>query len=108
MEYQKIINLGQNKWRFTDTSMAQIAKINLMLKSSLCICSDEYILLKEIVTITRRGAEQAAKQTNERDKGVILKNRAPFTDCIRKINNTQEENVKDLDVMMLMYNLTES
>ena len=40
-------------------------------------------------------------------KEIIFKNCAPFTDCISEINNTQVDNAKDLDVVMLMYNLIE-
>ena len=38
---------------------------------------------------------------------VILKNYAPFTICISKVNNTQINNAKDIDVVMSMYNLIE-
>ena len=31
----------------------------------------------------------------------------PFTSCISKIYNTQVDNVKDLNVVMLIYNLIE-
>ena len=31
---------------------------------------------------------------------------APFTNCIRKMNNTEVDNAKDVDVVMPMYNLT--
>ena len=37
----------------------------------------------------------------------ILKNCIPLTNCIRKINNTQVDNAKDIDVIMPMYNLIE-
>ena len=40
-------------------------------------------------------------------KKVILKNCAPFTDCLSKINNTQADNAKDSDLIMPMYNLIE-
>ena len=40
-------------------------------------------------------------------KKVIFKNCAPFTDCISKINNTQVDNAKDIDIVMPMYNLIE-
>ena len=40
-------------------------------------------------------------------KKVIFKNCAPFTYCIRKINNTQVDEAKDLDVVMPMYNVIE-
>ena len=36
-----------------------------------------------------------------------MKKRAPFTDCLRKINNTQMDNAKNLDVVMVMYHLIE-
>ena len=47
----------------------------------------------------------AAIQVDEKNKGVIFKNCAPFTDCKGKINNTQVHNAKDLDVVVQMYNI---
>ena len=44
---------------------------------------------------------------HENDKKVILKNYASFTECIRKINNTLVDYVKDLDIVMPMYNSIE-
>ena len=38
---------------------------------------------------------------------MIIKNCAPCTDCISEINNTQIDNDKDIDKVMLMYNLKE-
>ena len=40
-------------------------------------------------------------------KKVIFKNCAPFTNCISKINNTQLDNTKDIDIVIPMYNLIE-
>ena len=37
----------------------------------------------------------------------MFKNYAPFTNCISKINNTQVDNAKDIDIVMAMYNLIE-
>ena len=76
-----------------------------MLKSSLCDYSDAYILVKGTITINGRGADAAARQADERDKVVIFKNCAPFTNCISEINNTQIENAKDIDIVMPMYKL---
>ena len=45
-----------------------------MLKSNLCDYADAYRLVKETITITGAGAHAAARQENERDKSVILKN----------------------------------
>ena len=38
---------------------------------------------------------------------MILKNCVLFTNCISEIKNTQVDNVKDLDVVMPVYNLIE-
>ena len=76
-----------------------------MLKSSLCDYSNAYILVKGRITIT--GADAAARQADERDKGVAFKNCAPFTNCISEINNTQVDNAKEFDIVMPMYNLIE-
>ena len=76
-----------------------------MLNSSWCNYSDAYILIKGRITITRAGNNAGERQIDERNKGVIFKNCAPFTDYITKINNTQVDNAKDLDVLMLMDNL---
>ena len=78
-----------------------------MLKSSLCDYSDTYIFVKERITITVVGADAAARQADERDKGVAFKNCAPFINCISEINNTQVDNPKDIDIVMPMYNLIE-
>ena len=78
-----------------------------MLKSSLCNYSDTYIFVKERITITVVGADAAARQADERDKGVAFKNCAPFNNCISEINNTQVDNPKDIDIVMPMYNLIE-
>ena len=59
------------------------------------------------LTIDGKGADDAAKRLHERERGVIFKNCAPFTDCISEINNTQIDNGKDIDVVIPMYNLTE-
>ena len=69
----------------------QIKFKTTMLKSSLCDYSDAYILVKGKIKITGEGDNASVKQADERDKGVALKNCAPFTDCISKINNVEIE-----------------
>ena len=125
MEYQKIANLIDDtsntpskfrtkSWveindesRGTYNVNGQIKFKNTMLKSSLCDYSDAYILVKGKITITGAGADAAARQADERDKGVAFKNCAPFINCISEINNTQVGNAKDIDIVMPMYNLIE-
>ena len=126
MEYQKIANLiddntlnqpskfrTRNWVEINDESRGaynvngQIKFKTTMLKSSLCDYSDAYILVKGTITIAGAGAHAAARQADERDKVVIFKNCAPFTNCISEINNTQIDNAKDIDIVMPMYNLIE-
>ena len=50
--------------------------------------------------------QQKQQQTIEKNrKNRIIKNCAPFTNCISEINNTQIDNAKDIDIVMPMYNL---
>ena len=60
-----------------------------------------------LLTIAGAGADAAARQADERDKGVIFKNCATFINWISEINNTQIDNAKDIDIVMPMYNLIE-
>ena len=94
MEYQKTINLLDNtpnqpsefrtkNWveikddsRGTYNTNSQTTMLNYkttMLKSSLCDYSDAYILVKGTITIAGEGDNAAAKQADERNKGVISK-----------------------------------
>ena len=96
-----------NESRGTYNVNSQIKFKTTMLKSSLCDYSDAYILVKGKITIAEAGADAAARQADERNKGVIFKNCDPFIDCISEINNTQIDNAKDIDIVMPMYNLIE-
>ena len=78
-----------------------------MLRSNLCDFSDAYILVKGTITITGAGDNAAARQADERNKGVIFKNCAPFVKYISRINNREIDNAKDIDIVILMYNLIE-
>ena len=121
LEYQKIANLldkGSNqpsKFRTKDcveindqsrgtySVNRQIYFKTSMLRSSLCDYSDAYILVKRNITVNNTAAGGA--DANNTNKKVIFKNCAPFTDCISKINNTQVDNGKYIDIVMPMYNL---
>ena len=76
-----------------------------MLKSSLWDYSDVYILVKGTIIIDETSAVGAA--ANNTIKKVIFKNCAPSTNCISEIKNTQVDNAKDIDIVMLMYSLIE-
>ena len=47
------------------------------------------------------------EQTKNSRKIIIIKNCAPFTNCMREINNTQIDKTKDIDIETPMYNLIE-
>ena len=57
-----------------------------MLKSNLCDYG---------ITINGAGDDTAARQVDKRNKGVIFKNCAPFTDSISEIHKTQADNAKN-------------
>ena len=82
----------------------QIRFKTAMLRSSLCDYSDAYILVKENITVNNTGIDAAP--TN-RNKKVLFKNCAPFTNCLSKINNIEIDNAEYIDIVMLMYNLIE-
>ena len=71
-----------------------------MLKSSLCNYSDAYILVSGTITVAELAAGGGNNNIEE-----VFNNCAPFTDCISEINNTEADHAKDIDVVMLMYNL---
>ena len=125
MEYQKIANLldgasnqpsifKTKNWveindesRGTYNVNSQIKFKTTMLKSSLYDYSDACILVKGAIQITGAGDNATARQANEREKGVALKDCAPSINCISEINNTQVNSAKDIDIVMPMYNLIE-
>ena len=69
-----------------------------MRSSSLCDYSNAYTLAKGTITVSDTAAEGPA--VNYNNKKVVFKNFAPFTSCITELNNTQEDNVEDIDVVM--------
>ena len=71
-----------------------------MLQSEIYDYSDAYIVVRGTITVTD-------PNNNVYDKKVAFKNNAPFISCISKINNTLIDNVEDLDIVILRYNLIE-
>ena len=63
--------------------------------------------MKCTIIVTGEGAGAVKIQADGRNKRVILKYYPPFTDYISEMNNAQIDNVKDIDVVMLMHNLIE-
>ena len=133
MEYQKIANLLDNasnqpskfttrNWiEINDESKGTYTSNDIkfktaMLRSNLCDYADAYIHVKATITITGDAGPAAgrtevqllaARQADERGKGVTFKNCAPFTKCISRINNTDIDTGQDIDIVMPIYNLIE-
>ena len=124
MEYQKIANLlndesnqpskfrTRNWIEINDESRGTYTSNSIkfkttMLRSNLCDYADAYILVRGTITITGEGDDAAARQADERGKGVIFKNCAPLIECISRINITDIDNAKDIDIVMPMYNMIE-
>ena len=68
----------------------------------LCDYSDVYIQVSGTITV----AALAAGRGNNNIQ-VVFKNCAPLINCISKINNTEIDNAKDINVAMSMYNVME-
>ena len=123
MDYQKIINLLDNtpnqpsKFRGkncvernddvggTYDTNSQIEFKTSMLKSGLCYYIDTHILLEGTITVPNTAG--AGQPANHNGRKIVFKNCAPFTGCISEINNTKIDNKKNIDVVMMMYNLIE-
>ena len=59
-----------------------------MLRSNLCDYIDAYIFVKGTITIIGTENDAAARQADERNKGVTFKHCAPSTKCTSRINNS--------------------
>ena len=79
---------------------SQIKFKTSVLRGSLYDYSHAYILVSETIIIIGARNNDAARRLDERNKGAIFKNCAPFTGCISKINNTQTDNAKYIDTVM--------
>ena len=81
----------------------QIRFKTTMQRSSLCDYRDAYILVKGNISVNNNAS--AGPAANNTGKKVTIKNCAPFTNDISKINNTQIDNAEYIDIIMPMYNL---
>ena len=118
MEYQKIINLldkthepskfrTRNWIKINNESQGtyitdQIKFKNSMMRTNICDYSDAYIHIKGTIRVPNTGTAAAP---NNRNKNVIFKHYPPFINYISEINNTQVDDVHDIDVVISMYNL---
>ena len=112
MEHQKILTLLNEannskfvtrKWHIVNDQLNanydvgnKIIYNTEILKSFLCDYNDAYTLVRGNITIIGHQVTQVA-----------LKNCAPFTKCIAKIDGIKIEDAEDVDLVMPMYNLIE-
>ena len=90
-------------------NIGQIKFKTSLIKRSLHDYSDAYTLVNGTIIIIggSNNATDADKRTKEINKKVIFKNCALLTDCISKINRTQIDYTKDLNIVMPKNNLIE-
>ena len=81
---------------------SQIKFKNSKLRTSLCDYRDAHILVKGTITVPNTGT---AATPNDKNKILIFKTCAPFTDFVSEINNTEIDRAKNIDVVMPMYSL---
>ena len=129
MEYQRIINLLNNKpneatkfrpknWvetndesRGTHNTNSQIRFKTSVLMTIVCSdayiqpCIDAYILFEGTITVANTAAARAA--ANNVNKMVIVKNCVPFTSCMNRINNIQIDDAQYINVVLPAYNSIE-
>ena len=72
-----------------------------MLRSDLCDFSDVHIVVKGDIIL------EDDDDANKHNKNIVVKNNAPFVNCITKVNCIKIDNAENLDVVMPMYNLLE-
>ena len=91
-------------------NIGQIKLKTSLIKTSLRDYSDAYTLVSGTIIIigASNNATDADKRTKIINKKVIFKNCAPLTDCVSKINRTQIDYTKDLNIVMPKHNLIES
>ena len=112
MEHQKITNLlseasdsifANRKWnningqwyRNYDVGNKFIYIVKI-LKSNFCNYNDAFILVRVNIIITRY---------NNPTK-IAFENFAPFIKCIKQIDEATTDDAEDLDMVMLVYNVT--
>ena len=61
--------------------------------------------MSRTITIIVEGTHDAAKRLDERNKELVFKYCAPFSNCRSEINSIQLDNARDLDAAMPMYRL---
>ena len=90
--------------RETYDTNSQIKFKTTMLKSIPCDNSEAYVLVMETITVAITAFTD--NEANNINKKVVFKNCDSFTNCTSKINKTQIDDAKELDIMMLMYNFS--
>ena len=90
----------------TDITNSQIKFKVSILKSGLCDNSDTHILFNGYIRAPYTVA--TAQTKTNKNKKVIFKKLPNFTDWMSKINNTQVDLAKGIEIVMPMFNLIEN
>ena len=88
-----------------------------MLRSDLCDFSDVYIVVKGNISVTKKtftandfeapnnteanaNATTTANDNAFGERKLVFKNKAPYTNCVLKIDGVKIDNAEDLNVVM--------
>ena len=81
------------------------AKLNLKLQCN----GRSYVIIVSIFTYDcnyNSPKHSSSWSSSKQSKNMIIKNWTPFINCISEINNSQTDNAKSIDIVMLIHNRT--
>ena len=125
METQKIVNLlygsddenskfATKKWYVIDNESEgnyshenPIKGLTKSMDSSLCDCSDGYILVTGDVAVKKRNNDNTNNIDITQATQVVFENCAPFNKCLTEINETFVDDADFINITLPMYNLIE-
>ena len=97
MEQQKLINLLENTPKSSKTkNQVEVNDESRGTYNNICTCECNY-----------NSPKQSSSWRSKNRKNVIIKNYAPFTNCIIQINNSQIDNAKEINIVKPIYSFTE-
>ena len=97
MEQQKLINLLENTPKSSKTkNQVEVNDESRGTCNNICTCECNY-----------NSPKQSSSWRSKNRKNVIIKNYAPFTNCIIQINNSQIDNAKEINIVKPIYSFTE-
>ena len=110
-ECEKMLLYSESKGNYSHPNPIKL--LTKSIESSLCDCSDAYILVTGNITVTRTIAaavtdnDPQRKQPPDAATQVVFKNCAPLKKCSTEIDGTLVYEADFINISMPMYNLIE-